>query len=203
MWCSAGYGLDASTSQGLYLVRTIEVCMDASGDQSDEQQAAEKPIGIEEQKTIERQEAEAEAEEEVSTEDVNNLPATTTEEIIGKAQEREQSKDDTEQNVIQESKSKPSDPSTKLFDQFTKHFQVSKIASGNTNNMLKQIQKQLRQIDKTTAISSKQQIVIKQLVAQVKAMQKQLDKIGSSVNRMKNIPSIKRKGASPKRIKKK
>ena len=28
--------------------------MDASGDQSDEQQASEKPIGIEEQKTIER-----------------------------------------------------------------------------------------------------------------------------------------------------
>ena len=68
---------DASTSQGLYLVRIIEVCMDASGDQSGEQQAAEKPIGIEEQKTIERQEAEAE--EEVSTEDVNDLPATTTE----------------------------------------------------------------------------------------------------------------------------
>ena len=66
---------DASTSQGLYLVRIIEVCMDASGDQSGEQQAAEKPIGIEEQKTIERQEAEAE--EEVSTEDVNDLPATT------------------------------------------------------------------------------------------------------------------------------
>ena len=41
---------DASTSQGLYLVRIIEVYMDASGDQSDEQQAAEKPIGIEEKK---------------------------------------------------------------------------------------------------------------------------------------------------------
>ena len=191
---------DASTSQGLYLVRIIEVCMDASGDQSDEQQAAEKPIGIEEQKTIKRQEAEAE--EEVSTEDVNDLPATTTEEIIDKAQEREQSKDDTEQNVIQESKPKPSDPSTKLFDQFTKHFQVSIIASGNTNNMLKQIQKQLRQIDKTTAISSKQQIVIKQLVVQVKAMQKQLDNIGSSVNRIKNIPTT-RKGPSHKRNKKK
>jgi hypothetical protein len=191
---------DASTSQGLYLVRIIEVCMDASGDQSDEQQAAEKPIGIEEQKTIDRQEAEAE--EEVSTEDVNDLPATTTEEIIGKAQERVQSKDDTEQNVKEELKPKPSDPSTKLLDQFTKHIQVSKIASGNTNNMLKQIQKQLRQIDKTTAISSKQQIVIKQLVAQVKAMQKQLDKIGSSVNRIKNIPSTKRKGASHKRNRK-
>ena len=50
----------------------------------------EKPIGIEEQKTIESQEAEAE--EEGSTEDVNELPATTTEEIIGKAQEKEQMK---------------------------------------------------------------------------------------------------------------
>jgi hypothetical protein len=179
--------------------------MDESGDQSDEQQAAEKPIGIEEQKTIERQEAEAEAkaEEEVSIKDANGLPATTSEEIIGKAQEREQSKDNTEQNVNHESKPKPSHQSTKLFDQFTKHFQVSKIASGNTNNMLNQIQNQLRQIDKTTTISSKQQIVIKQLVAQVKAMQKQLDKIGSSVSRIKNIPSINKKGASHKRIKKK
>ena len=46
--------------------------MDASGDQSDEQQAAEKPIGIEEQRTIESQEAQAE--EERSTEDVMNYP---------------------------------------------------------------------------------------------------------------------------------
>jgi hypothetical protein len=174
--------------------------MDASGDQSDEQQAAEKPIGIEEQKTIKRQEAEAE--EEVSTEDVNDLPATTTEEIIGKAQEREQSKDDTEQNVDEESKPKPNDPSTKLFNQFTKHFQVSIVASGNTTKMLKQIQKQLNQIDKTTANNNKQQIVIKQLVVQVKVMQKQLDKIGSSVSRIKNIPGNKRKGASHKRSKK-
>ena len=39
------------------LVRMIKICMDASGDQSDEQQAKEKPIGIEEQRTIETQEA--------------------------------------------------------------------------------------------------------------------------------------------------
>jgi hypothetical protein len=32
--------------------------MDASGDQSNEQQAGEKPIGIEEQRTMERQEVE-------------------------------------------------------------------------------------------------------------------------------------------------
>ena len=68
--------------------------------------------------------------------------------------------------------------------------------------MLKQIQKQLTQIDKTTAISNKQQVVIRQLVVQVKAMQKQLDKIGSSVNRIKNIPTNKRKGARDKRNKK-
>ncbi len=101
-------------------------------------------------------------------------------------------------------KSKPilRDQSTKLFDQFTKHFQTSKVASGNTTNMLKQIQKQLNQIDKTTASSNKQQIVIKQLVVQVKAMQKQLDNIGSSVNRIRNIPSNKRKGAKNKHSKK-
>ena len=172
--------------------------MDASGDQSDEQQAVEKPIGIEEQKTIERQEAEAEEEE--SSEDVNELPATTTEEIIGKAQEKEQSKDDIIQNV-DKPKPIPRDQPTKLFDQFTKHFQVSKVASGNTTKMLKQIQKQLNQIDKITVNNNKQQIVIKQLVVQVKAMQKQLDKIGSSISRIKNIPA-KRKGASHKRNKK-
>ena len=68
--------------------------------------------------------------------------------------------------------------------------------------MLKQIQKQLNQIDKTTANSNKQQIMIKQLVGQVKAMQKQLDKIGTSISRFKNIPNIKRENASIKRKKK-
>jgi hypothetical protein len=68
--------------------------------------------------------------------------------------------------------------------------------------MLKQIQKQLSQIDKTTANSNKQQIMIKQLVVQVKSMQKQLDKIGTSVSRFKNIPNIKGKNANIKRKKK-
>ncbi len=168
--------------------------MDASGDQSDEQQAREKPIGIEEQKTIESQEAKAV--EEGSTEDINELPATTTEEIIGKAQE------ESKASINVNDKPKLKDPSTKLFDQFTKHFQVSKLASGNTNNMLKQIQKQLTQIEKTNIIRNKQQVVIGQLVAQVKVMQKQLDKVNSSLNRIKNIPNIKRKGTKVKRTKK-
>ena len=160
----------------------------------------EKPIGIEEQKTIESQEAEAE--EEGSTEDINELPATTTEEIIGKAQEQEQNEANAKQNVKEKSKPILKDQSTKLFDQFTKHFQISKVTNSNTTNMLKQIQKQLTQIDKTTASSNKQQIVIRQLVVQVKAMQKQLDKIGGSVNRIKNTPNIKGKSASHKRNKK-
>jgi hypothetical protein len=170
--------------------------MDASGDQSDEQQAAEKPIGVDEQRTIESQEAQAE--EESSTEDVEPIP-NTTEEIIGEAQEKEQRQFNTNQNVNEKPKPKPRDPRTILFDQFTKHFQVSKIASSNTTSMLKQIQKQLNQIDKTTANSNKQQILIKQLAVQVKAMQKQLDKIGSSVNRIKNIPNIKGKKSNIKR----
>jgi hypothetical protein len=68
--------------------------------------------------------------------------------------------------------------------------------------MLKQIQKQLTQIEKTNVIRNKQQVVIGQLVTQVKVMQKQLDKIGSSLNRIKNIPTNKRKGARNKRSKK-
>jgi hypothetical protein len=36
----------------------------------------------------------------------------------------------------------------------------------------------------------------------VKVMQKQLDKVNGSINRIKNIPNIKRKGAKIKRIKK-
>jgi hypothetical protein len=176
--------------------------MDASGDLADEKQAAEKPIGIEEQKTIERQESEAE--EEGSTEDVNELPATTTEEIIGKAQEKEkeQSSANIKQYVKKKQKPVLRDQSNKLFDQFTKYFQVSKVASGNTTKMLKQIQKQLIQIDKTTTNTNKQQIVIGQLVFQVKVMQKQLDKVSNSNNRFKNISNIKAKSANNKPNKK-
>ena len=68
--------------------------------------------------------------------------------------------------------------------------------------MLKQIQKQLTQMEKTNIIRNKQQLVIGQLVSQVKVMQKQLDKVNSSINRIKNIPNIKRKGAKIKRTKK-
>jgi hypothetical protein len=150
--------------------------MDASGqEQSDEQQAEEKPVGIEEQRTIESQQAQAE----ISTEDVNELSPTTTEEIIGQAPE--ESKANVKQNINEKPKPKLKDQSTKLFDQFTKHFQVSKLATGNTNNMLKQIQKQLTQMERTNVIRNKQQVVIGQLVTQVKVMQKQLDKIGRSV----------------------
>ena len=109
--------------------------MDASGDQSDDQLAAEKPIGFEEQKTIESQEAVDEG----STEDVNESPAITTEGIIGKAQDSEQSEANSKQNVKEKSKPVLKDQSTKLFEQFTKHFQISKVASSNTTSMLKQI----------------------------------------------------------------
>ena len=109
--------------------------MDESGDQADEQQAGEKPIGVEEQKTIERQEAQAEGQQ--STEDVNEIPQTTIEEIIGKAQEQGKIESNAKPNVKEKSKPILKDQSTKLFDQFTKHFQISKEVSSNTTNMLK------------------------------------------------------------------
>ena len=63
--------------------------MDASGqEKSNDQQPEGKPIGMEEKK-IESQEAEGVMEQ--STEEDNNAPATTTEEIIGKAQEEDAS----------------------------------------------------------------------------------------------------------------
>jgi nitrate reductase NapAB chaperone NapD len=170
--------------------------MDTSGqEQSDEQQT---PVGIEEQRTIESQQAQAE----ISTEDVNELFPTTTEEIIGKAHEKEESKASIKQNANEKPKPKLIDQSTKLFNQFTKHFEVSKLTSGNTNNMLNQIQKQLTQMEKTNIMRNKQQAVVGQLVAQVKVMQKQLDKVNSSINRIKNIPNIKGKGIKIKRTKK-
>lgn len=171
--------------------------MDASGDQSDEKQAGEKPIGIEEQRTIESQEAQAK--EQRLNQDANELPATTIEELIVEAQGQGKNEANAKQNVKEKAKPILRDQSTKLFDQFTRHFQVSKEASGNTINMLKKIQKQLTQIEKTTANSNKQQIIIKQLAVQVKAIQKQLDKVGSSVDSIKNIQ---RKAAIKKRYKK-
>jgi hypothetical protein len=145
-------------------------------DQPDEQ-AAERPIGVEEQKTIESQE-EAGEQTEKTEEPETITPKERVNEILQGSKEKQQAKED--------------DSTRKLFDQFTKHFQISKVASDKTTNTLKHIQKQLTQMDKMVAVSNKQQVVTRQLVGQVKAIQKQLDKVASSVNRLKNI-SIKRK----------
>jgi hypothetical protein len=59
--------------------------MDTSGEEQSDEQQAEIPIGIEEQKTIESQEAEAVQEKPMQ--DVSEPSPTTMEEIIGKAQE--------------------------------------------------------------------------------------------------------------------
>jgi hypothetical protein len=67
----------------------------------------------------------------------------TTEDIIGKAREQGKNKANAKQNDKDKSKPVLKDQSTKLFEQFTKHFQISKVASSNTTSMLKQIQKQL------------------------------------------------------------
>ena len=150
--------------------------------------ASERPIGIEEQKTIESQEREAEQAQQSISE--TKEPETTTpkeqvDEILGEVKEKQIPKRE--------------DLTRKLFEQFAKHFQISKVASDKTTNTLKQIQKQLTQIDRTTIISNRQQALTKQLIGQVKAMQKQLNKISSSVSRIKNISGTKRIGTGKRK----
>jgi hypothetical protein len=140
--------------------------------------AEERPIGVEEQRTIESQERETEpaqtqAEEQLETKE----PETTT--------SVEQVNEILESSKEKQPKARQEDSTRKLFNQFSKHFQISKIASDKTANTLKQIQRQLTQIEKITSIGNKQQVVVKQLTVQVRAMQKQLDRIRGTINRIK------------------
>jgi uncharacterized protein YukE len=165
--------------------------MSTSDPEKLDDQAAERGIGMGEQKTIESQEAQTEVKD-VST----TTPVEMVNEILESRKEGEKTK------PKQKPKSKAEDTSRKLFGQFTKHFQVSKVASDKTTNILKQIQKRLAQIDRTTAVSNKQQVVIKQLASQVKTIQKQLDKISSSINQIRTVTNTKRKAGNSKRKRK-
>jgi uncharacterized protein YdhG (YjbR/CyaY superfamily) len=112
--------------------------------------AEERPIGVEEQRTIESQERETEpaqtqAEEQLETKE----PETTT--SVAQVNEILESSKEKQPKARQE------DSTRKLFNQFSKHFQISKIASDKTANTLKQIQGQLTQIEKITSIGNKQQ----------------------------------------------
>lgn len=159
----------------VYLVRVAINPMSTSDDPNKpDDQAAERPIGVEEQNVIERQEAETEP---IETEEPET---TTSEEQVNRLL---QDKGETQQS--RKEAVKKEDSTKRMLNQFTRHFQTSRIASDKTINTLKQIQKQLTQIEKVTAVGNKQQGLVKQLTVQVRAMQKQLDKISSSVNRIK------------------
>jgi len=47
----------------------------------------------------------------------------------------------------------------------------------------------MSKIDRIAASGTKQQIVIKQMAIQVRAIQKQLDKVNEAVNRFRRIPN--------------
>lgn len=116
----------------------------------------------------------------------------------------EQSESHTQVPTMTSEKPKSSekkDDYQKLFKQFTKHFATSKIANDKTTDLLKQIQKQLVQVEKISETATKQQVVIKQLANQVKTVQKQLDKIGSSISRIKTFSPGKGKNTKNKRKK--
>jgi len=124
-------------------------------------------------------------------------PTTTTPEELGVTVEgqQEQKADSTKE---EEMRLEPpmEDGYRKLFDQFTKHFKVSKLATDKTTNTLEQIQKTLTQIDKISVSSKKQNMVIKQLVDQVAAIDYQLEKINKTIARLKSTPTTLRKKVS-------
>lgn len=90
---------------------------------------------------------------------------------------------------------------TKLSDQLTRHFQLCKESSDKTRNMLQQIQRQLKQIDKIAESGTKQQAVIKQLEIHLKVVQKQVDRMNQALNRLTSTKGVKGKGIIKKRRK--
>jgi hypothetical protein len=120
-------------------------------------------------------------------------PTTTTPEERGVTVEgqQEQKADSTKEEMRLEPQME--DSNRNLFDQFTKHFKVSKLATDKTTNTLEQIQNTLTHIDKISVGSKKQNMVIKQLVDQVTAIDKQLEKINKTTARLKSTPTTLRK----------
>lgn len=79
-----------------------------------------------------------------------------------------------------------------LSDQLTRHLQLSKESGDKTRNILEQIQRQLKQIDKIAASGTKQQIVVKQIAVQLKVVQKQVDKMNKTISRLGIISNTKK-----------
>jgi len=160
--------------------------MATPNEESNKETIYERPDDSEEPETSEEQEPRK-----------SDEPTTTTPEEHGVTVEgqQEQKADSTKEEEIR-LEPQMEDSYRKLFDQFTKHFNFSKLATDKTTNALEQIQKTLTQIDKISVSSKKQNMVIKQLVDQVAAIDKQLEKINKTIARLKGTPTTLRKKVS-------
>jgi valyl-tRNA synthetase len=75
----------------------------------------------------------------------------------------------------------------KLYNQL-----IKKLQSDKTHKELEQIQKQLAQVEKNTTNIKLQQQLGKELLAQVRLMQRRLEKIDNAISRSKNKGNVKR-----------
>jgi hypothetical protein len=141
------------------------------------------------------EEAESSEEQEPSKADESTTTTPEEADVTVEGQQEQEADSTKKEETTLESRLEPEveDSYRKLFDQFTKHFKFSKLATDKTTNTLEQIQKTLTQIDKISISSRKQNMVIKQLVDQVAALEKQLDKINKTVARLKSTPTTLRK----------
>jgi len=157
--------------------------MSTPNEESNKETIYEQDSDSEEPKSSEEQEPRKSDEVTITVEEE---PDTTVE------AQQEQKADSTKQEQVRQ-EPQMEDSYRKLFDQFTKHFKVSKLATDKTTNILEQIQKTLTQIDKISVSSKKQNMVIKQLVDQVAAIDKQLEKINRTIAQLKSTPTTLRK----------
>jgi hypothetical protein len=124
-------------------------------------------------------------------------PLGAEEDKVFEQQERGTTRTMPKSNPTKKKESKEEQLTHKLYNQL-----IKKLQSDKTRDEIKQIQKMLAQVEKNTASVKQQQELGKQLLVQVKLMQKRLEKINSTISHLKSSQSFSRK-KTPTKSKKK
>ena len=124
-------------------------------------------------------------------------PLGAEEDKVFEQQERGTTRTMPKSNPTKKKESKEEQLTHKLYNQL-----IKKLQSDKTRDAMKQIQKRLAQVEKNTASVKQQQELGKQLLVQVKLMQKRLEKINNTISHSKNSQSSSRK-KTPTKSKKK
>ena len=120
-------------------------------------------------------------------------PLGAEEDKVFEQQERGTTRTMPKSNPTKKKESKEEQLTHKLYNQL-----IKKLQSDKTRDAMKQIQKRLAQVEKNTASVKQQRELGKQLLIQVKLMQKRLEKINNTISRLKTSPKAGKKKVQPK-----